>query len=77
MGWAAAALVGVGLVGGVAVAAIAAAGIGAFSTSPTWWVFLQACSLPALLAAALLLCMANALRPRGQTAALRAAALAR
>ncbi len=75
-GWSVAALVGIGLIGGAAIAAIGAAGIGAFSGA-TWWFFLQACSLPAILAVGLLVTLTRALRGRSEAPPLRVAALAR
>jgi alpha-1,2-mannosyltransferase len=75
-GWSAAALVGVGLIGGAAIAAIGAAGIGTFA-GPAWWFFLQACSLPAVLAVGLLVTLARALRGRAGAVPVRVAALAR
>ena len=76
-GWSAAALVGVGVVGGGAIAALSVAGIGSVATSPAWWLFLQACSLPAVLATALLIALVRALRSQPGVGALRAAAPAR
>jgi alpha-1,2-mannosyltransferase len=75
-GWCAAALLGVGLIGGAAIAVIGAAGIGAF-TGPAWWLFLQAASLPAFLAAGLLVSLTRALRGRAEGVPVRVAALAR
>jgi alpha-1,2-mannosyltransferase len=63
-GWSASALVGVGVVGGAVIAALSVQGVGAISASPFWWVFLQACSLPAVLACGLLVVMVRALRDR-------------
>ena len=60
--WSVAALIGVGAVGGTAIAALTVSGIGALATSPAWWFFLQACSLPALLAFGLLVALTRALR---------------
>src|ERR1017187_444177 len=74
--WSAAALVGVGAVGGVAIAALSVAGIGSVSTSPAWWLFLQACSLPALLATALLVALVRALRSHRAVGVVTVAALA-
>ena len=74
VGWSTAGLVGVGAVGGAAIAALTASGIGAVATSPTWWLFLQACSLPALLATALLVVMIRALRPAAASSPVRVAA---
>jgi alpha-1,2-mannosyltransferase len=73
-GWSAAALVGIGLVAGAAIGSLTIQGIDAISTGPVWWLFLQACSLPALLAIGLLVTTTRALRAREP--ALRAAALA-
>jgi alpha-1,2-mannosyltransferase len=64
MGWSAGALIGVGLVGGAALAALSIQGISAISTGPFWWLFLQACSLPAVLATGLLVTLVRALRDR-------------
>jgi len=64
MGWSAGALIGVGLVGGAAIAALSIQGISAISTGPFWWLFLQACSLPAVLATGLLVTLVRALRDR-------------
>ncbi len=78
VGWSTAALIGVGVVGGAAVAApLTISGIGAVATSPAWWLFLQACSLPAVLASALLVVMIRALRPAAASPGVRGAALAR
>jgi alpha-1,2-mannosyltransferase len=74
--WSAAALIGVGAVGGAAIAALSFAGIGSVSTSPAWWLFLQACSLPALLATALLVALVRALRFHRAAGAVTVAALA-
>jgi alpha-1,2-mannosyltransferase len=76
VGWSAAALVGVGAVGGAAIAALSVAGIGSVSSSPAWWLFLQACSLPALLATALLVALVRALRSHRAVGAVTVAALA-
>ena len=76
VGWSAAALIGVGVVAGAAIAAIGVAGIDTHATGPAWWLFLQACSLPALLATGLLVVLVRALRSRSHTA-VRGAALAR
>jgi hypothetical protein len=76
-GWGAAALVGVGVVGGAAIAAIGAAGVRSFASGPGWWLFLQACSLPVVLATGLLLVLVAALRSRSGSAPVRGAALAR
>ncbi len=76
VGWSAAALVGVGAVGGVTRAALSVAGIGSVSTSPAWWLFLQACSLPALLATALLVALVRALRSHRAVGVVTVAALA-
>jgi alpha-1,2-mannosyltransferase len=76
MCWSAAALIGVGVIGGAAIAAISVTGVGAFSTGPAWWVFLQACSLPALLATGLLIVLVSALRSRIDSTTVRVAALA-
>ncbi len=62
LGWSVAALIGVGVVGGAAIAAIGVTGIDTHSSGPTWWLFLQACSLPALLATGLLVVMVRRLR---------------
>ncbi len=80
--WSVAALVGVGVVGGAAIAALSVAGIGPVATSPAWWLFLQACSLPAILATALLVALtravrSRAVRSRAVAAPLRGAALER
>ncbi len=77
MGWSAAALVGVGVVGGAAIAALTVTGVGVVTSGPTWWLFLQACSLPAMLAGALLLVLVRALRSSRSPVRVRAAALAR
>ncbi len=71
-----AALVGVGVVGGAAIAALTVSGVGAAAASPAWWLFLQACSLPAALAAALLMVMIRALRQAAASTDVRGAALA-
>jgi alpha-1,2-mannosyltransferase len=63
-GWSAGALIGVGVVGGVAIAALSVQRVGAISGSPLWWVFIQACSLPAVLASGLLVILVRALRER-------------
>jgi alpha-1,2-mannosyltransferase len=76
VGWSAAALIGVGVIAGAAIAAIGVAGIDTHATGPAWWLFLQACSLPALLATGLLVVLVTALRSRSHTA-VRGAALAR
>jgi len=75
MGWSAATLIGVGVVGGAAIAALSVAGVGAVTSGPTWWLFLQACSLPAVLASALLVVLIRALRSPGPLR-VRVAALA-
>ncbi|HSP65687.1 MAG TPA: glycosyltransferase family 87 protein [Candidatus Deferrimicrobium sp.] len=75
-GWSAAALIGVGVVGGAAIAAIGAAGISPGASGLRWWLFLQACSLPAALAVGLLVVLVSALRSRDR-ATLRVAAPAR
>ena len=59
---AAAAFVGIGVVACVAISAMSITGIEALSHGPTWWLFLQACSLPAVLAAILLAALARPLR---------------
>ncbi len=61
-GWTVAALVGIGAVGAAVIAAISMESIVSISSGPLWWFFLQACSLPALLAAGLLFTMVRALR---------------
>ncbi len=61
-GWTVAALVGIGVVGAAVIAAISMESIVRISSGPLWWVFLQACSLPALLAAGLLFATVSALR---------------
>ncbi|HEY8754983.1 MAG TPA: glycosyltransferase family 87 protein [Candidatus Dormibacteraeota bacterium] len=79
-GWSSSALIGVGVVGGAAIAALGVQGVGAISSSPLWWVFLQACSLPAVLAAGLLVSLVRALRDRPapvMAGAIRVAAPAR
>jgi glycosyl transferase family 87 len=63
-GWSASALLGIGVVGGAAIAALSVQGVHVFSNGALWWVFLQACSLPAVLAAGLLITMVSALRER-------------
>jgi ABC-type multidrug transport system permease subunit len=63
-GWSAGSLIGVGVVGGAAIAGLSIQGVGAISGSPLWWVFLQACSLPAVLATGLLVSLVRALRDR-------------
>jgi len=74
-GWSAGALIGVGVVGGAAIAALSIQGVGVIAGSPFWWVFLQACSLPAVLAAGLLIALVRALRERPAVAgAVRVAA---
>jgi alpha-1,2-mannosyltransferase len=73
VGWSAAAFIGVGVIGGAAIAALSGGGIGPVATSPAWWLFLQACSLPALLAAALLVALARALRSQRTALAVTAA----
>ncbi|MGH7723009.1 MAG: glycosyltransferase family 87 protein [Candidatus Dormibacteria bacterium] len=77
--WSAGALLGVGLVGGAGIAALSVQGIRAISTGPLWWVFLQACSIPAVLAAALLVTLVGTLRRHRPAMAgvVRAAAPAR
>lgn len=64
-GWSAAALIGIGVIGAMVIAAITMASIVDISHGPLWWAFLQACSLPALLAAGLLATTARSLRDRG------------
>jgi hypothetical protein len=64
-----AALVGIGVVGAAVIAAISMDTIVGISSGPLWWAFLQACSLPALLAAGLLVAMVRALRSAGVTRA--------
>jgi hypothetical protein len=78
-GWSASALLGIGVVGGAAIAALSVQGVHVFSNSALWWVFLQACSLPAVMAAGLLITLVRALRGRQtvQHRALRVAAPAR
>jgi alpha-1,2-mannosyltransferase len=61
-GWTVAALVGIGVIGAAVIAAISMESIVSISSGPLWWFFLQACSLPALLAAGLLVTMVRALR---------------
>lgn len=61
-GWTIAALVGIGAVGAAVIAAISMDSVVSISRGPLWWVFLQACSLPALLAAGLLFTIVQALR---------------
>ena len=66
-------------IGGAAIAALSVQGVHVLSNGVLWWVFLQACSLPAVLAAGLLITIVSALRerqpvPRG---AVRVAAPAR
>jgi alpha-1,2-mannosyltransferase len=61
-GWTVAALVGIGVIGAAVIAAISMESIVSISSGPLWWFFLQACSLPALLAAGLLFAMVRALR---------------
>jgi hypothetical protein len=61
-GWTVAALVGIGVVGAAVIASISMQSIVSISTGPLWWPFLQACSLPALLAAGLLVVMTRSLR---------------
>ncbi len=77
LGWSGATLIGVGVGGGAAIAAIGTAGVRSLGSGPAWWLFLQACSLPALLAAGLLVVLVGALRTRPEPAAVRVAALAR
>ncbi|HEX4755786.1 MAG TPA: glycosyltransferase family 87 protein [Candidatus Dormibacteraeota bacterium] len=60
--WTVAALVGIGGVGAAVIAAISIDSIVSISRGPLWWFFLQACSLPALLAAGLLFTIIRALR---------------
>lgn len=76
LGWSGAALIGVGVIGGAAIAAIAATGIDTHASGPAWWLFLQACSLPALLASGLLAVLVRALRAGNGSASVRGAALA-
>ncbi|MDQ6856360.1 MAG: DUF2029 domain-containing protein [Candidatus Dormibacteraeota bacterium] len=75
LGWSTAAFVGIGLIAGAAIAAIGVAGIDVQATGPTWWLFLQASSLPVLLATGLLIVLVTALRTRSHTL-VRGAALA-
>jgi hypothetical protein len=76
--WSGAALLGIGLVGGAAIAALTIQEIDAISSGPFWWLYLQACSLPAILAVGLLLTMVRALRDRpAPSSTFRVAALAR
>ncbi len=76
-GWTGAALVGVGAVASATIAALTIQSIGAISAGPLWWLFLQACSLPALLAVGLLVAMIRVLRASpAPGAALRVAARA-
>jgi alpha-1,2-mannosyltransferase len=75
--WSGAALLGIGLVGGAAIAALTIQEIDAISSGPLWWLFLQVCSLPAILAVGLLVTMVRALRDRpAPSSAFRVAALA-
>jgi alpha-1,2-mannosyltransferase len=78
-GWSASALIGIGVVGGAAIAALSVQGVHVFSNGALWWVFLQACSLPAVLAAGLLITLVRALRDRESVllGAVRVAAPAR
>jgi alpha-1,2-mannosyltransferase len=62
--WALTAIIGVGILGGAAIAALNPQMIAAISTGPMWWPFLQAWSIPALLAAGLLVTLVMALRDR-------------
>jgi hypothetical protein len=76
-GWTAAVLIGVGAVAGTVIAALSIQSIAGMAAGPLWWVFLQACSLPAVLAAALLVVMTGALRTRASaTVPIRVAARA-
>jgi hypothetical protein len=78
IGWSIAALVGIGVVGGIAIEAITLAGIGTLASGPLWWIFLQACSVPTVLAVGLLAALVRSLRARPATEpAVRGAALAR
>lgn len=61
-GWSVATVLGVGLVGAAVIAAISMQTIVSIAAGPWWWLFLQACSLPALLAAGLLVAMMRSLR---------------
>jgi alpha-1,2-mannosyltransferase len=61
-GWTLAALVGISAVGAAVIAAYSIDSIISLSSGPLWWLFLQACSLPALLAAGLLFTIVRALR---------------
>jgi alpha-1,2-mannosyltransferase len=63
-GWSAGALLGIGVVGGAAIAALSVQGVHVFSNGALWWLFLQACSLPAVLAVGLLITLVRALRDR-------------
>lgn len=62
VGWSLACVVGTGVIGATVIAALTREGINAISSGPLWWAFLQACSLPALLAAGLLAALIVALR---------------
>ena len=62
--WSGAVIVGTGWVAGAAIAAFNIDGIAAISRGGMWWLFLQACSLPAVLAVGLGLALAMALRGR-------------
>jgi hypothetical protein len=66
--WSGAALLGIGLVGSAAIAALTIPEIDAIASGPLWWPFLQACSLPAILAVGLLAIMVRALRDRATPA---------
>ncbi len=77
-GWALAALVVVGGVSAAAIAAMTMQGIVSLSQGALWWLFLQACSLPTLLTAGLLIVMMRELRSgRRPAASIRVAAPAR
>jgi hypothetical protein len=75
--WTAAALVGVGGVAALAIAALSMPVIAEISRGPLWWVFLQACSLPAALSGGLLWGLLRALHSRRPVPLSRSAALAR
>ncbi len=77
LGWSVGALVGVGIIGGAAIAAIGAAGIHGVPSGPAWWLFLQACSLPAVLGICLLVALTRTLQAGTTPPGLRGAALAR
>jgi alpha-1,2-mannosyltransferase len=69
--WTATAVLGIGVAGAAVIADLTLTGVATISRGPLWWLFLQACSLPALLAAGLLISLVSALRCSPSPQALR------